>query len=423
MKNDILKSKYVQRLVGVTAGISACIYLLTSIYSADLSIPSEEIYMALDGKVEILIDFTEKHQGIQIVNGEKGYFAVNEKGVYVIIDQKGRKLLDTEVGAWERPQQAGDYFLTSGSMHAGLVHRDTLEFQLFQLDDPSLHCSGKYMLGKWDMWQVIDTETGRIIYESPNKLVWPQKEGYVIEQPENGAQRIINLATGETEFETEEGQEIADGTDDFWLIQDGTCRFVLDAEYRIHNDWPLFRSASLGDGVVIGGAIENATAADLKEYCGDGIYFEPDIRVFNREGEEVYWLDSINTHYLGNVGGMLVARNLQDDSFIYRVIGQEGLAAEITTEYYSYLPEDGSPAVGYILAYKSVFRDQGSLKPSAAPDLQKADEYRWTYLDGNLEPVTDFVFHGASMAENGYAVIYNEDGYAALIDLQQRGEK
>ncbi|MBQ8562538.1 MAG: hypothetical protein IJ443_01445 [Firmicutes bacterium] len=397
--------------------------LSNRVSSCPLKVPSEEIYKALDGKAEILIDFTEKHQGIQIVNGEKGYFAVNEKGVYIIIDQKGRKLLDTEVGAWERPQQAGDYFLTSGSMHAGLVHRDTLEFQLFQLDDPSLHCSGKYLLGKWDIWQVIDTETGRIIYESPNKLVWPQKEGYVIEQPENGPQRIINLATGETEFETEEGQEIADGTDDFWLIQDGTCRFVLDAEYRIHNDWPLFRSASLGDGVVIGGAIEHATAADLKEYCGDGMYFEPDIRVFNREGEEVYWQDPINIWYLGSVGSTLVVQNTQDNTFTYRTVGPEGLAAEITTEYYSYLPEDGSPAVGYILAYKSVFREQDPLKPSAAPDLQKADEYRWTYLDGNLEPVTDFVFHGASMAENGYAVIYNEDGYAALIDLQQRGEK
>ena len=423
MKSDILKSKYVQRFLAAALTIAACIYFLVSGYSADLAIPSEEIYKALEGKAEILIDFTEKHQTIEIVNGEKGYFAVKENGAYIIIDKNGRKLLDTEVGAWEEPQYAGDYFMTCGSMHTALVHRETLELKIFDLDNASLHSSGKYLLGEWDGWKIIDTETGTVIYESSDKLHLPQKEGYVIEQPEKGLHRIINLRTGKTEFEAEKGQEIWQGSDEFWTVKDGQCSFVLDADYQIALGGRLFRSVSLEDGLVIGSAIEKSGIDDLEKYSDDGMFIEPDLRVYNREGEEVYWLNPINTGYLGNVGRMLVCQNLQDDSFIYRTIGQNGLGYETGSEYYCYLPEDGNPADGYIPAYQMTFRDQDPMPPSAEPNQNKAAKYRWTYLDENLQPVTDFVFHGASMADNGYAVVYNEDGYAALIDLQQRGGK
>lgn len=419
----VVKSKYVQRFMAVSVVIAAGIYFLAAGYSADLAIPSEEIYKALEGKAEIVIDFTEKHQTIEIVNGEKGYFAVKENGAYIIIDKNGRKLLDTEVGAWEAPQHAGDYFLTCGSMHTALVHRETLELKIFDLDNASLHSSGKYLLGDWDGWKIIDTETGTVIYESPDKLHLPQKEGYVIEQPEKGPHRIINLRTGKTEFEAEKGQEIWQGSDDFWTVKDGQCSFVLDADYQIALGGRLFRSVSLEDGLVIGSAIEKSGIEDLEKYSDDGMFIEPDLRVYNREGEEVYWLNPINTGYLGNVGRMLVCQNLQDDSFIYRTIGQNGLEYETGSEYYCYLPEDGSPADGYIPAYQMTFRDQDPMHPSAGPNQNKAAKYRWTYLDENLKPVTDFVFHGASMADNGYAVVYNEDGYAALIDLQQRGGK
>ena len=294
MKSDILKSKYIQRFLAAAAAIAVCIYFLVSSYSSDLSIPSEEIYKALEGKAEILIDFPEKHQTIEIVNGEKGYFAVKENGAYIIIDKNGRKLLDTEVGAWEEPQYAGDYFLTCGSMHTALVHKDTLQMQTYELENASIHSSGRYLLGEWDGWKVIDTGSANVIYASHPELVWPQKEGYVIEFAAEEPHRIINLQTGKAEFEAEKDQLVADGNDDFWLLSEGTCRFALDADYQFHDDWPLFREASLGDGVVIGAAIEDATAADLKEYCEDGMYVVPDIRAFNGNGEEEYSLNSIN---------------------------------------------------------------------------------------------------------------------------------
>ena len=116
---------------------------------------------------------------------------------------------------------------------------------------------------------------------------------------------------------------------------------------------------------------------------------------------------------------MLVIQHMQDDSFIYRTIGQEGLESEVISgDFYYYTDEEL-----FIPAYQMTFQDQDPMRAAAEPNLNKASKYRWTYLDENLEPVMDFVFHGASMADNGYAVVYNEDGYAALIDLQQRGEK
>ena len=423
MITDILKSKYVQRFLAAAAAIAVCIYFLVSSYSSDLSIPSEEIYKALEGKAEILIDFPEKHQTIEIVNGEKGYFAVKENGAYIIIDKNGRKLLDTEVGAWEEPQYAGDYFLTCGSMHTALVHKDTLQMQTYELENASIHSSGRYLLGEWDGWKVIDTGSGNVIYESHHELVWPQKEGYVIEFAAEEPHRIINLQTGKAEFEAEKDQLVADGNDDFWLLSEGTCRFALDADYQFHDDWPLFREASLGDGVVIGAAIEDATAADLKEYCEDGMYVVPDIRAFNGNGEEVYWLNSINIRYLGCVGSTMVTQNTKGGTFSYRTVGPEGVIFERITKYYSYFPSDERTEDKYVLAYKPAIGDLEPMKASAEPDMERARGYRWTYLNENLEPVMDFVFHGASMADNGYAVVYNEDGYAALIDLEQRGGK
>ncbi len=419
MKTDILKSKYIQRFLLAVVVLTVAVCILTSVYSADLSIPSEEIYKALEGKAEILIDFTEDRQTIGIVNGEKGYFAVKENGAYVIIDRKGQQLLDTEVGAGEAPQRAGDYFLTSGSMHAALVHRETLELKIFELDNVSLHPGGKYLVGEWDGWKVISTETGKVVYESSDKLHLPQKDGYVIQQPEKGPHRIINLQTGREEFAADKGQEIWQGTDDFWVIVDGQCSFVLDKEYQIALDGRLFRNVWLEDGLVIGRMIENADIEELKKYSDDGMFIEPDLRVFNQDGEEVYWLDPINIRYLGNVGNTLIMRNLQDDSFIYRTIGQDGLKAETTSmDFYFYMADEP-----FIPAYQIVLQNQEPMGVSAEPNLNKAAKYRWTYLDENLEPVTDFVFYGASMSENGYAVVYNEDGYAALIDLQQRGRK
>ena len=410
-------------MAGAAAVIAVTIYILTSVYTADLSIPSEEIYKALEGNPKIVIDFTEGYSDIQIVNGEKGYFAIKENGTYIIIDKKGQNLLDTELGVFDKPQHAGEYFLIRGSMRTALVHKDTLQMQRFDMENASLHSSGKYLLGEWDGWKVIRTDDGSVIYESQHELVWPQKEGYVIEFAAEEPHRIINLQTGTVEYEAEKDQVIADGNDDFWLIAEGTCRFVLDAAYQFHDDWPLFREASLGYGIVIGTAIEDATAADLKAYCEDNMYMVPDIRVFNGNGEEVYWLNPIDIRYLGSVGNTLVTQNTQTGTFKYKTVGPEGMISEKITKYYSYLPADGSNAEGYVLAYKPAVRGQEPMNAAAEPDAERTRAYRWTYLDENLEPVMDFVFHGASLPDNGYAVVSNEDGYAALIDLQQRGEK
>ena len=417
MKTEILKSTYIQRFLLAVVVLTAAVCILASVFSKDMSIPSEAIYQALEGKADILFEFGS-YDSIEILNGEKGYFAVSDDGIEKVVNRDGEVLLDIGMNAYEKVR-CGDYYFLDG-IRLMLVNCQTLELTEYPLGLPQLHPSGKYLLGSHDdgLWKVICTEDGKVIYESQEKLKWTQKEGCVVEQPENGPERIVNLKTGKVEFTAEKGQEIEDGNDDFWLIQDDNCQFVLDAAYQMHSNWPLFRRASLGDGVVIGTAIEGASAADIKEYRHDGIFAEPDVRVFNQNGEEVYWLDPINIHYLGNVGNTLVLQNMQDDSFIYRTVGPDGLEEEIISPDYYIYPSDDQFAPAYQMAYSG----QDPMKPSAEPIMSESMEYRWTFVNKNMEPLTECVLYGAGIPENGYAVIRDEKWQWALIDLRQRGE-
>ena len=71
---------------------------------------------------------------------------------------------------------------------------------------------------------------------------------------------------------------------------------------------------------------------------------------------------------------------------------------------------------------KSTYSGQDPMKPSAEPIMSESMEYRWTFVNKNMEPLTECVLYGAGIPENGYAVIRDEKWQWALIDLRQRGE-
>ena len=48
----------------------------------------------------------------------------------------------------------------------------------------------------------------------------------------------------------------------------------------------------------------------------------------------------------------------------------------------------------------------------------RAEDYRWSFLDRNLEPVLPFDYTYASETENGFAVVKNREGQLAIIDLK-----
>lgn len=417
MKMEILKSQYLQRTILAILIPAAVIYFAALATSRGMTVPSEEIYTALEGRAELIMDFDEARSDILILNGEKGYFAVNEGGIWKVVNRNGELLANTELGS-VFSQKAGGYFLTTNGIRTCLVNVNTLTLQFYEGEGEELHPGGRYFVEHEDgTGCVIRTEDCKVVYRSKGQLTWPQKEDYVIETAKDGRKRIVNLEIGLPEFEAEIDQEIADGTEDFWLIQDGSCFFVLDAKYQVAAGGRLFREARLGDGLVIGTVIEDADYTDLKEYSEDGIFVEPDWCVINRSGEEVYRVNPINTRYLGSVGNMLVTRHTQSGSYTYRIIGQNGPEEEVTTEFYCYLSEDA-----YMPAYRTTFSRQSPMSPSKEPDPELSSAYSWAYVDTDLNPVTEFVFQKASRAEAGYAVVYNAEGQAALIDLTQGGK-
>ena len=51
----------------------------------------------------------------------------------------------------------------------------------------------------------------------------------------------------------------------------------------------------------------------------------------------------------------------------------------------------------------------------------RAEDYRWSFLDRNMEPVLPFDYTYASETENGFAVVKNLEGQLAIIDLKMLG--
>lgn len=436
MKQEILKSKYLKMTLLFVVLICGCLFGLTQKMSANLSAPTESIYEELEGKAQVVIPFEEGYSEIHILNGEKGYFAVrarNEEGrpEYRVVDLEGTVLLETGVADFSG--KGGDYALFSGK-DVLLVNTQNLETKTFSLAGGELHENGEYLLGEEaeNRWLVIRTKDGRTLCESEDPLEFPQKTGYAITRPTGDyePQSIINLATGKVEYTSARDEMIADGNREFWTIRKGTAAYVLDGRtYEPALDSRVFRDVKLADGIVFGTWIEDTYMDSLDEVSGDGSYWVPDWRAYNRSGDEVYQQEVVNVNYLGNAGNTAVLWNTKTESYQCCIIGQNGVEKEYTCEDFYYYPQAGAggskdgDGTFYMAACQNMFGSDERIKPSKTPKQSNSAHFLWTYVDESMTPISSFLFRSASTVENGYGVVGDAENRAALLDLYRRGEQ
>jgi len=201
---EILKSKLIWTAVAVIALLTAlagfCVEQLIERWG--MSEEGTDMIGILSGKADVIMGGQDT-EDIRIVNGEKGYFLIKEKGDkdYYLVNLYGEKLLDGK--SFVRSEHKVDELIP---LHTGeaweIMNTKTLEtvgsadwYALLEL-----HGSKEYMLGYTkdsvgkDYYEVRSIE-GDLIYSSNEVLKLPKEEGYVLEG-DGAKNKIIDLDTG-----------------------------------------------------------------------------------------------------------------------------------------------------------------------------------------------------------------------------------
>lgn len=399
-----------------------------------MSKDSTDMIGVLNGKADVVMG-GKSTEDIRIVNGEKGYFLIEEKGddCYYMVNLNGEKLLDGK--SFERTELKCDNLipLYNGTTWQ-IMNTEMLEvvgsadwYNLLEI-----HESKEYMLGYSkdnvgkDHYEVR-TIAGKLIYSSNEVMVLPQEQGYAI-VGDSFKNRVINLETGKTVYQANEWESVIDGGNGFWVIEhreplddelEFQCRYALDANFESALNGQLFRELYISEGWLAGHA-----------YFYDGISNE--LALAERQSPS----SSQTIVYDGN-GEVLVQwnslgiRGTFDDTLI--------LEDSITMEkcvyrYYEMNPynpynygksEDGICYMDFEDGYALTsipLHGQGASYIEKNPPVYgegSTENDRWTYMDENYEPISEYAFLQASLSENGYAAVRTESG-VYLIDLYCR---
>jgi len=392
----------------------------------------------LEGKAEILLDFGTWAE-IEIINGEKGYFAVREGSKdpdrksnkpYKIVDAEGNILLEPKMNQFDEP--AGDYIMMNNGGKWNVLNRQTLEVTETGLLEASVHRSGRYVSGRAvreagsdyedQDWYVISLEDGSVLYEGRNPLTLPYHEGYVMEAVAGGlpGNTIISLETGETVFEAGMQESVADDTDGYWLVWSRWgLKYFLDENFQPAFGGQLFLNATLYDGLAFGQWIEDGMYTNVSQLPQENGLppvgaLDVSIRAFNKEYEERWNYMDAPAEWIGNFENYLCVWDAKNQLYEYVDLRQNDYGPASFAEGYLCFKDNDD---GYMLACAETVRSDKPIKPDTALSDYFKEDYRWGYVDTEEEVFIDFGLLGASLSENGYAVVENEEGQVALIRL------
>lgn len=437
MKEVFWKSRYFKMTAAlVILGMLAAVFG-GKIWLKDKIMLPEDAHKALEleGNAEIVREFGLQTIGASVINGEKEWFGIRQydtedwSSVMRVEDREGNVLAESffmDRGTVE--QKAGDYAVLSGKPGEwAILNCNTLEFHETHLTNLQLNESGRYYRGRDEsipgryLWMVYDTEKWGMLHESRHQLIFPEREGYVIENASDGPDRIVNLGTGEIVYTAPEGHHVKDGTDGMWLMSYEGVYYLLDDSFHMMLDGKVFADASVEDGMVFGHLITDWDYSHLLEET-DGLVMSYKARAsaFNSQGEQIYGAEA-GIDYLGSIGNIMVLYDGQKECYIYEYMTADGVYETRTTEgFFCYMDEED----GYMLACTPYTNKSQRVRPK--DDQIRLgifpEDYKWSYVDLSLEPVLPFVFDEASLSENGYAVVYTQQDYMAIIDLMKRGE-
>ncbi len=396
-------------------------------------------------------DFDSQIADMKIVNGEKEYFAVQvQKGkydsYYNIYDRQLNPVLKTELSFVGT--KVGR-FLPMGNHKDQwwLLDVETLDLYETDLIEPVLHESCEYMAGQRKVkgetsWVVERTKTGEILWEGDQQIVLPSQQWYAIakastEEGSTERDQIINLRTGEVEYTAKEGETIVEGGLGYWEIEyvmiwdylgrdeHFYCEYLLDENYEVAFGGQLFGNVSLDSEYIYGHIREDQYISDFETLKYNMMYgYGYVIRYFiwTPQGEEIYHTGKQYYDLRGIRGNYAVVQNDRDQYELW-IINEEELSIERKIKAgknFFYLDAED----GFMRAVKNVgnsiyqFNLDNVPEDSHQSTSYKAEDYRWSFMDMDLEAVLPFDYTYASETENGFAVVKNREGQLAIIDLK-----
>ncbi len=394
-------------------------------------------------------DFDGQIADMKIVNGEKEYFAVKvQRGkydsYYNIYDRQLNPVLKTElalagtkVGRWLPLGNHKDQWW--------LLDVETLELKETDLIEPVIHESGEYMAGQRKVkgetsWVVERMKTGEVLWEGSQQIVLPSQQWYAIakasdEEGSTEHDQIINLRTGEVEYTAKEFENIVEGGLGYWEVryeyvydyvgteQYYTTTYLLDSGYELAFDGLLFDEVYLNGEYLCGVYSEDAYLKDLEihKFQPLGKYYPIDF-IWTRDGECVYESRPASDMEIRGIRKNMVATKNEQGKYEYLTVADEGITGRQQSGKDNFAYLDGED--GFMRAVKDYSTGFYRLKLNNVPEDKhqstsfRAEDYRWSFLDMNLEPVLPFDYTYASETENGFAVVKNREGQLAIIDLK-----
>ena len=292
-------------------------------------------------------------------------------------------------------------------------------------------------------WAVERTKNGEVLWESDQQIVLPKHQWYAIakasdEEGSKERDQIINLRTGEVEYTAKDFESITAGGLGYWkirydLIWDYVgrdehfyCEYLRDEDYEVAFDGQLFGNLSVDGNYIYGHLREEQFLQDLetlKFKMMHGYGYTIRHFIWTPQGEEIYRTGKSYYDLRGIRGNYAIVENDRDQYELW-VIENNTISRKIKAgSNFFYLDAED----GFMRAVKPIKQNYHQLGIYNVPEDEHqstfylAEDYRWSFLDMNLEKVLPFEYTYASETENGFAVVKNTEGQLAIIDLKMAG--
>ena len=435
MKASLLKSK------------SICIFIIVLIIGI-VGLTGILLLAGRDPKIddfaEVIIPF-DKYESMRMLDSEEEILAVKEPGGFLqLIDYDGNLLADLEPFTAVGIQQGDCISLESANGWTVADFRELLDGktpEAANYDLVKIDRSGKYFVGAFVAGEELDTYIdssvvstldGEILFTGEEFIELTGHEGLVVDRRGEKNDRIIDLETAQIVRELEENQNIADSGEGFWVIRNsyknlgaqgnlfipdyGFYSYVVDEKFE-----PVWGKKIFDDITCYGGKYflgEYLTEVELG--ASDTDLWKADQAehvIMDMEGSVIYksGLQERNVYSNGSVqykaisGDILFELEYATRDIMWYVDLEKYAAGDADYKYQIGKREDTFSMADFEDGFAVINKPTGSMLMTPERyenDSDKwMDNFKWGFVNNDLEPVCGYIFDGAYPSRNGYAVV------------------
>lgn len=442
----ILKSKFIKIFIAIILVIALALGLVMGWQPGGQELSAEQMAELTGEHFETIFPIG-RYKEIYVADWEKGLFLVenggsrqNEAGRFSLIDKDGNLLSSLPYSHVQ--EHAGSSFVMVEEGRWYYINAEVLaktgQLPQESHDRVELDGWGKYVLFKDGDQYVVAESEGKEVYTPQDRGTGSKgsyfmgPEGYIIERDPDDRQYIVNVRTGETEYEVPAKIRAAAYKGGLWFMDcagetDGlnfSYYYALDEDFNLTADGGIFTayniSSDSSDKYV---SVQQEYDVDYstRDALADMSLFNVKVsmkRVYNSEGQLVYGGDEEEETYHGGFiryirGNMLAVSDYTEKKVDYIDLDTGEVVLE-DSEIFCYM-DFGDGAAAAVMPRRTEDRDGrgGDL----LRDEKEMKKYKWGLVDENLQPLTEFVFDGVYPGNKGYAVVI-KDGQKGLIRLK-----